>query len=285
MNHEELMISLYLRIEEAYQKVTQEHRIRQSGESPQLTDIELLTLEIFCEIQGVHTDAAIWRYADQHWRQWFPQLPSHASFAKQSANLCAIKMRIFEHCFKPTDTVHIIDGVPIAVCHLARSTRCKVFKGEAARSFCAAKNEHYYGFKGHVLIDINQQVVGFTLTPANIDERDVLDNWRGHLQGLLLGDKGYIRSELQQHLRNDNIALETPLRGNMKDSRPTSWLRTLLTVRRRVETAIGQLVETFRITQCKVKDSWHLTNRLVRKILAYNFALSFKCIPNNPSST
>lgn len=278
------MISLYLRIEEAYKLVTLGKAIRRCGEQPQLTDIEMLTLEIFSEIQGIHTDAGIWRYAHQHWRQWYPKLPGAKSFAKQSANLCGIKMQLFEQVFKAKDTIHITDGVPIAVCHLARFKRCKVFKGEAALSYCAAKNERYYGFKGHVMIDLNQLVVGFTLTPANVDERDVVDNYRAQLKGLLLGDKGYIRTEQQEDLRKEGIVVETPLRANMNDSRPKALVKTLLSVRRRVETAIGQLVETFKITECKVKDTWHLTSRLVRKILAYNFALSFKLLSNYQQS-
>jgi hypothetical protein len=31
-----------------------------------------------------------------------------------------------------------------------------LFKGEAAFGFCAAKDEHYYGFKGHVIINLDQ---------------------------------------------------------------------------------------------------------------------------------
>jgi hypothetical protein len=33
--------------------------------------------------------------------------------------------------------------------------------------YCAAKDEHYYGFKEHVRIDLQRRVVGFTLTVAN----------------------------------------------------------------------------------------------------------------------
>lgn len=274
MNREDIIISVYLTIEAAYRAVTRGQTIRQCGRRPELTDAEVLTIEVFGEMQGHHDDAAIWRYADAHWRDWFPKLGGYKAFVKQCANLAPIKQRIFAHLFAPQDDVHITDGVPMPICHLARASRSKLFKGEAAFGFCAAKDEYYYGFKGHVIINMNQQVVGFTLAPANVDERDVLDNMRGLLSGLLIGDKGLLSETKQAALSAVGIDLQTPLRDNMADLRPKTVVQRLLKVRRRVETAIGQLVEFFDFAACKARDLWHLTSRLVRKLLAYNLAIS-----------
>lgn len=270
MNHEDAIIGLYLTIDTAYQAVTKEQRLRQRGPKPSLSDVECLTLEIFGEQQGHHDDAAIWRYAKQHWQSWFPGLGSYPAFAKQCANLAWIKQMIFSRLFAPQDNVHITDGVPMPICHMARASRSKLFNGEAAFGFCAAKDEYYYGFKGHVVIDMRQRVVGFTLAPANIDERDVLDNFRGLLSGLLIGDKGLLSQTVQTELAGVGIDLQTPLRDNMVDTRPKTAVQRLLKVRRRVETAIGQLVEFFGFSCCKARDMWHLTSKLVRKLLAYN---------------
>ncbi len=162
----------------------------------------------------------------------------------------------------------------MAVCHYVRAGRCKSFKGEAAFGFCAAKDEHYYGFKGHVIINLQQQVVGFTLTPANVDERDVLHNMRGLMTGLLIGDKGLLSKALQADLAADALDLQTPLRDNMPDPRPKKLVQTLMTTRRRVETTIGQLVEFYDFAACKARDIWHLTAKLLRKLLAYNFNIA-----------
>lgn len=274
MNREHAIISLYVTIDAACEAVTKGQKLRRRGPQPDLTDAEILTIEIFGEMQGHHDDAAIWRYAKAHWQEWFPGLGSYKAFVKQCANLAHIKQLIFAHLFAPQDDVHITDGVPMPICHLARASRSKLFKGEAAFGFCAAKDEHYYGFKGHVIINMNQQVVGFTLAPANVDERDVLDNMRGLLSGLLIGDKGLLSKTKQAELATDRIDLQTPLRDNMHDPRPKSAVQRLLKVRRRVETAIGQLVEFFDFASCKARDLWHLASKLVRKLLAYNLAIS-----------
>jgi hypothetical protein len=271
MNRDLYIIELYVTLEAACHAVTAGKRLRQRGPQPDLTDAEILTIEIFGEIQGHHDDAAIWRYAKTHWQEWFPGLGSYKAFAKQCANLAHLKQRLFAHLFPPQDDVHITDGVPMPICHLARASRSKLFKGEAAFGFCAAKDEHYYGFKGHVIINLNQQVVGFTLAPANIDERDALDNMRDRLSGLLIGDKGLLSKTKQAELVHDGIDLQTPLRDNMDDPRPKSAVARLLKVRRRVETTLGQLVEFFDFAACKARDLWHLTSKLVRKLIAYNF--------------
>jgi hypothetical protein len=223
MNRETHIIEVYLTLESACRAVTGGSPIRRRGPDARLTDAEILTIEIFGEMQGHHDDAAIWCYAKAHWQAWFPGLGSYSAFAKQCANLAQLKQRIFAHLFAPSDDIHITDGVPMPICHLARAGRVKLFKGEAAFGFCAAKDEHYYGFKGHLITNLRQQVVGFTLTPANTDERDVLDNLRGILNGLLIGDKGLLSKSRQAELAHDNINLQTPLRDNMHDPRPKDY--------------------------------------------------------------
>jgi hypothetical protein len=250
MSREDDIIELYLTIEAACQAVTQGKKLRQRGRRLQLKDAEVLTIKVFEEMPGHHDDASIWRYAKAHWQDWFPGLGSYKAFVKQGAHLGHLKQLIFACLFTPRDDVYITDGLPMPVCHLARASRSKLFKGEAAFGFCAAKGEHYYGFKGHVIVNLRQQVVGFTLAPANIDERDVLDNIRGLLSGLLIGDKGLLSKLKQTELANDGIDLQTPLRDSMEDPRPKSAVQRFLKTRRRVATVIGQLVEFFDFAAC-----------------------------------
>ena len=52
--------------------------------------------------------------------------------------------------------------------------------------------------EGHILISFEGIICGYTFTAANVDERDVLPEIVAGLQGLLIGDKGYIRPKLKQ---------------------------------------------------------------------------------------
>ena len=94
-----------------------------------------------------------------------------------------------------------------------------------------------------------------------------------HIHGLLIGDKGFIRPLLQEDLAQQDIDLQTPLRKNMKDNRPKTFVQQLMKTRRLVETVIGQLAEQFSIEKVRARDCVHLINRFVRKILSHTLAV------------
>src|SRR3954465_11043869 len=66
MGLEEALILLYLLVDDAYRMVTFGGRLRQRGPEPKLSDVEVLTMEIFGEQQGRHDDAPIHRSFDGH---------------------------------------------------------------------------------------------------------------------------------------------------------------------------------------------------------------------------
>ena len=76
MGLEEALILLYLLVDDAYRMVTFGGRLRQRGPEPKLSDVEVLTMEIFGEQQGRHDDAAIHRYFDGHLLSGSRILPS-----------------------------------------------------------------------------------------------------------------------------------------------------------------------------------------------------------------
>lgn len=90
--------------------------------------------------------------------------------------------------------------------------------------YCAAKQQTYYGFHGHLLLTATGVITGFTLTPANASEREALWDMVQMINGLLIGDQGYRSAPLQQELRQMGINLETALRSNMQDSRNSAWV-------------------------------------------------------------
>ncbi len=273
MGLEETLILLYLLVDDAYRIVTFGGRLRQRGPDPKLSDVEVLTMEIFGEQQGRHDDAAIHRYFDGHWRHFFPDLGSYQAFARQCAALSLIKQRILACLFPARDTLHIVDGFPIPVCRACRGHRCRTFRDEAAWGYCATKKEHFYGLRGHLVIDLVGLAVAFTVTAANVDEREVVPNLYDKVRGLLIGDKGFISGELKAEAATHDIDFQTPLRKNMPDPRDPDTLARLMRVRRTVETAIGKLSDMFAAQTTKARDLRSFVNRMARKLLAYNFSL------------
>jgi len=270
---EYFIIAVFCKIDDLLQEVTKTHRIRTKGFAPSLSDSEVLTMEIVGEYQGIDTDTGIWQYFRNHWLKLFPAIKTRSTFVRQAANLwqckAIIQQILAEQLGTWDDDLHLIDGVPIPLCCLCRSSRCRSFTDVADYGYCAAKKMYYYGFHGHVLISGRGIITQFTLTPANGDEREALWDLVPNIHGLLIGDKGYLGQSLKADLQQYDIDLQTALRSNMKDARPLWWIRLIIKVRRLVESVIGQLVERFHLDKVWARDIWHLSSRINRKILAH----------------
>ena len=274
MSREDFIIEVFCLVSDWMSK--QLISLRARGPKPSLDDSEVLTMEIVGEFLGMDQDKQIHSYFKDHWIHFFPSIGERTAFVRQSANLWSVKQNFQKYLSQETgareDTVHIVDGFPFPVCNFRRAYFSKLYRGEASYGHCAAKNQTYYGFKGHLLINMNGVICDFEMAPAHIDERDVALNFKDSICQNLLGDKGYIgkRNEFMEF----GINLQTPLRENMMDTRPKEDIRVLNNVRRKVETVIGQLTDRLNIEKNRARDLWHLTSRIWRKLLTHTVAVT-----------
>jgi Transposase DDE domain len=275
MSVSDFIISAFCIIDDELKKL-KIGRLRQRGFEPGLTDSETITMEIVGEFLGIDTDKGIWRYFKTSWIHFFPKIPCRTTFVRHAANLWRLKQLIQESLSKAlggiSDRLHVIDGLPMPVCTFGHAYRCKIFQGEAAYGYCAAKKEHYYGFEGHIVINSLGIIVASDVAASNIDERDIAPSITDFFQGILLGDKGYIRSTLKEEAANHGLALITPMRFNMQQGLWEKARSFFANARRRIETVISQLSERLHIEKVRARDSWHLTSRWARKLLAHTTA-------------
>jgi hypothetical protein len=248
---EDYITTVFCLIDDHLKELTKGKKIRSRGPRPSLTDSEVITMEVVGEFLGIDTDKGIWQYFRVHWYDLFPGLCSRTAFVRQAANIWYWKKRLQEKLAKNlggyADTIHLIDGFPIPVCKFKRAYFSSIHKGSADYGYCASKNKTYYGYRGHLVVSFEGVITSCLYTPASVDERDVVLELAGGIMGLLIGDKGYIRPELSEGLSRRGIDLQTPFRANMKDNRHPSFVKKLTSVRRLVETVIGQLSERFNI--------------------------------------
>ena len=274
---EDFIITVFCWVEEHTTSVLGDHRLRSRGFAPKLMDSEVITMEVVGEFLGLDTDVGIWKYFNRHWLSWFPKLGSRTTFAQQAANLWVIKQRFHQQLLMDlgtaADPIHLVDGCPMPVCVLTRAPQCRLFPAAADFGYCAAKKHYYYGLHGHLMVTAHGVITACTVTPASGDEREALWDLTDGVQGLVIGDKGYISAFLQAELVTVGIDLQTPLRANMTDPRPAWVVRQLTSTRRLVETVIGQLVAQFHFEKIRARDVWPLTSRVARKILAHTLGI------------
>ena len=77
----------------------------------------------------------------------------------------------------------------------------------------------FYGFKLHLIINDEGDILSFCLTSGNIDDRDetVMNTLTKEIFGKLFADRGYISAKLFEKLYQQDITLVTRAKKNMKN--------------------------------------------------------------------
>ncbi len=275
------IISVYCLVEEHYQTLFHTHPLRHGGFAPQMTDSEVLTIEIVGEYLGLESDTAIFEYFTQHYQPFFPALRERTLLVRQAANLWLAKERRWKRLTQVSgeaaDPIQLIDTAPLPVCHPRRAgRRDRCFAGIADWGYCAAKDEYYYGFKEGIRTSSRGMIVHCPLLEARPHDIQHLEVLLDGFQGIALGDKAFLDAHRQEVLRETfGIDLQVPLRSNMPDPRPKAFRRWLGRLRRRVETVISQLCGRFHLQRIRVRNLWHLQSRLLRKVLAHTVGVFF----------
>ena len=83
------MITVFCRIDDAFQTLLQGARLRRSGPEPRLSDAEVLTMEMVGEFLGFRQDNRLYWYFRQHYDYLFPALARvhRTTLVRQAANL------------------------------------------------------------------------------------------------------------------------------------------------------------------------------------------------------
>jgi DDE family transposase len=251
-------------------------RLRRSGPAPKLADSEVIAVQVVGELWGLADDRAIYRHFRRYHAAEFPALAAvhRTTFARQAANLCwlvrRLQARLAGRLAGPGGG-WLIDSAPLPVCRFARARRDRRFRGAAAYGHDPVAAKAFYGFRLHLRTSPDGVILGYELAAANAPEVDVARALAPRPVGVGLGDRGYWSPALRRELRGCGGEFLAPFKKRGSDPDPAGSAR-LLALRRRIETAFGQLVERLNCRRVRVKDLWHLEHRLVRKIYAHTVA-------------
>jgi Transposase DDE domain len=273
MDRDDFIITVYCLVCDQYRALFSEQPLRQGGFAPQLTDEEVITLEICGEYFKLNADKDLFHYFRQHYQTWFPRLRDRSLFVRQAANLwqakAAIQQQLTVVSGQATDPVQIIDTLPLPICVFTRSRRDRCFKPDADYGHCAAKKLTYYGFKLGLRVSHVGMITHFPLLPARPHDIQFLDELVEHFVGVVPADKGFIDEFRQALLAERGVVVITPPRKRMTTTMPRLVLKTCGRIRKCVETVGSQLAERFAVERIRVHDLWHFQHRLIRKVLAH----------------
>jgi len=218
------LIALYYYISECYNTELCWHCQRFSNNNqPAFTDVELLTIYIFCITEEEKFKVkSIYNYAQKHLKSWFPDLPSYQAFNRRLNRLSAVFPALVRCFLRDIDqtgsflNISLLDSMPIITCSGKRAG--KVARQLTDKGYCSTKKLHYYGVKLHGMAFHRPGKLPlpefFMLTQAS--EHD-LNAFRQILLQLLdrafFADKAYSNQELNQELQQENDSfIYTPVK-------------------------------------------------------------------------
>lgn len=277
MDLDSLIIAVFCLVDDALRQVGPP-RLRRRGPRPLLTDAEVLTVEVVGEHLGLDRDSELFAYFRRHYGHFFPALREvhRTTFARQAANLWKVKEALWQRLLARTGcdpSWAMADSFPLAVCRFGRAPRCRRFRGAAGYGRDHSARATIYGFRLHARVCWPGVVTRPSLAPAGVADAALLEELTEQTRGCCLGDRAYWQPESHRQLRERGVGMLVPFRKASRDPTPERS-RVITSIRYRIETVFGQLCERLSIKRVWARDLWHLSSRLLRKVLAHTLMVA-----------
>ncbi len=237
---------------------------------PRLCESEIMTILIHFHQAGYRTFKTYYTdYVQIHLRGEFPHLVSYTRFIQLLPRVVlGLWAYAQSRCGRCTG-IAFVDSTPLRVCTNRRITRHKVFKGLAARGQCSLG--WFYGFKLHLIVSEVGEVLAFTLTPGNVDDRKPVPKLARRLFGKLFGDKGYISQALFEQVWQQGLQLITGLRARMKNRLLPLLDKLLLRKRHIIETINDQLKNQSQVEHSRHRSPINFVCNVLAGLIAYTW--------------
>ena len=172
------------------------------GISPGLSDAEMITLAVLQALLGYVSEARWLRFARRQLRVLFPCLPGQSGYNKRLRKLAGTMLWLIRVLARDTtlwaDDVWVVDSTPVECGRSKETVRRSDLAGWAEYGYCASHSRYFWGLRLHLLCTLHGLPVGFAVTGAKADERQVLlsiledAELAAMLRGqILIGDKNY----------------------------------------------------------------------------------------------
>lgn len=244
-----------------------------------MTKSEVITITILFQLSGFRTFKHFYlHYVKKHMQSDFPATVSYSRFTElMQQNLMPMTLFLKTCCLGDSTGISFVDSTPVRVCKPKRIKNNKVFKGIATTG--KSTMGWFHGFKLHIIINDKGEILNFTITQANVDDRTPLKkkSFLDKIYGKLYADKGYVGKDLMQLLFADGLHLITHIKNNMKNVLMTMSDKILLRKRSVIETVNDELKNICQIEHSRHRSFTNFLSNIVAGLIAYSF------LPKKPS--
>ena len=277
-----LATALYARTDDLLKAWPQQAPWRPAaGICPRITDAELVTLAVMQALLGFVSEARWLRYARKQLGGLFPYLPGQPGYNKRLRALAATMAWLTGVLARDTslwsDDVWVADSTPVECGRSRETARRSQLAGWAEYGYCASHSRYFWGLRLHLLTTVHGLPIGFALTGAKADERQVLlailDDpalTAGRAGQVIIADKHYYGRAFEAELAAAGLHLLRPAR---KGERPRPGTRFFKPLRQIIES----VNDTFKGQLDLERHGGHtppgVLTRILQRILALTAAI------------
>ncbi len=249
------------------QTVLQSGQIKRQR-SGQLAESEIMTILIHFHQSHYRDFKAFYsQHVLSHLHAEFPGLVSYSRFVHLIPSVLVPLSAYLETSRSPCNGLSFVDSTKLVVCHNRRIQRHRVFTGLAERGKDSV--DWFYGFKLHVVVTDQGDLLACRLTPGNVDDRRPVPQLAQRLFGKLVGDKGYLSKDLVARLLEQGVELLTPIKRSMKPRLVRLNDKLLLRKRVLIETINDQLKNVSQIEHSRHRSPANFLVNVLAGLLAY----------------
>lgn len=284
INFESLLITIFVLIDDWYQREGKELKAKTPGRKSQMSDSEILTLVVLMDYLPFPGETQFLGFIRANYIQWFPHLLDQSQFNRRLRKLglmLEMLRRTWVKQLGATDeTSLVIDTKPIPVVGYRRSKRHSNFRGSADYGYCAARKMKYFGYKLVMLSTLEGIPIAYDLVSANTDERQAVEGVLEVVNGCdIYGDKGFIGQDWQEAIASSTgNRIWTMYRCNQHQQASSTLKRLIAQVRQRIEGVFHEIQNTGRNPERllnKTVDGF--ATHMAAKITSHTLRLLLRC--------
>jgi Transposase DDE domain len=252
------------------------------GIAPKLTDAELVTLAVLQALLGYTSESRWLRFARAHLGRLFPYLPGQPGYNKRLRAAAGLVTAVIRVLAADTslwaDDAWVVDSTPVECGRSRETVRRSDLAGWAQYGYCPSHTRFFWGLRLHLLCTLGGLPVGFALTGAKADERQVLLGIFDADPGLaasrpgqvLIADKNYYGAGFEAALAGAGLTLLRPARKGEPERPGTRFFKPLRQV-------IESVNQTFKAQLDLERHGGHtpagVMIRVLQRILALTAAI------------
>lgn len=251
------------------------------GIMPKTSDAEMLTLAVMQALLGYTNETQWLRYARKNLLVMFPNLPLQSGYNKRLRKLAATMSWLIGELGRQSsvaeDQVWVVDSTPVECARSRETVKCSVLAGWAEYGYCASHSRFFWGLRLHLVCTLHGLPVGWALTGAKADEREVLQAILANTPGLnrpgrqvVIADKAYYGKAFEAGLDQAGIDLLRKARKGEKRRAGAEFFKPL---RQIIESVNATLKTQLDIERHRGKTIDGVCTRIAQRILALTAAI------------